>query len=79
MKVAWTEITRSNRKVKENAHTPAVLRGCGPLGRCQLSRADRVVLCSDDDLFVLGHPIGQFDRVMRLLGLGASELRNGKP
>ena len=25
MKVAWTEITRSNREVKENAHTPADL------------------------------------------------------
>jgi hypothetical protein len=23
MKVAWAEITRSNREVKENAHTPA--------------------------------------------------------
>ena len=44
MKVTRTEITRSNREVKENAHTPADLHGCWLIGGLQPGRADRVIL-----------------------------------
>ena len=49
MRVAQTEITRCNRKVKENAHTPVVLVGRDGPDAHRPRRADQVALRAEVD------------------------------
>jgi hypothetical protein len=52
------------------AQTPPYGRQPRVVGLAIRAAPERVVLCSDSDLFVPGYPMGRFDRVGRVLGLG---------